>query len=135
MSTDRGALVCEPERKAELEARNGVEQIDYITELVESGIHALRESHVLQLQAIAVRDVYPCGGRYRDATKDVFIQNSRHVVPHCSLVPSLVRDAIDWVNSHPSCSALERAAYAQWRFNWIHPFAGGTAVHRAHSPI
>jgi Fic family protein len=29
------------------------------------------------------------------------------------------------VNGHPDSSALERAAYAQWRFNWIHPFAGG----------
>jgi Fic family protein len=111
---DRGALLCDPEQKAALEARNGVEQIDYITELVGSGIRSLRESHVLELQQIAVRDVYPCGGRYRDARKNVFIQNSRHVVPHCSLVPSLVRDAVEWVNSHPDSSALERAAYAQW---------------------
>jgi Fic family protein len=123
--SEAGALLCEPERRAELEARNGVAQLDYITDLVESGARELRESHVLALQEIAVRDVYPCGGRYRDATKDVFIQNSKHAVPHCALAPSLVRDAIDWVNREAGRSALERAAYAQWRFNWIHPFAGG----------
>jgi Fic family protein len=123
--SEAGALLCAPEQKAELEARNGVEQIDYITDLVESGARELRESHVLGLQAIAIRDVYPCGGRYRDATKDVFIQNSQHEVPHCALVPSLVRDAVTWVNLETGRSALERAAYAQWRFNWIHPFAGG----------
>ena len=122
---DSGPLLCSPDEKAELEARNGVEQLDYITDLVESGAVQLRESHVLGLQAIAVRDVYPCAGRYRDATKDVFIQNSKHRVPHCALVPSLVRDAIEWVNRQTHRSALERAAYAQWRFNWIHPFAGG----------
>jgi Fic family protein len=123
--SEAGALLCDPARKAELETRNGVDQLDYITELVESGARELRESHVLGLQAMAIRDVYPCGGKYRDATKDVFIQNSKHEVPHCALVPSLVRDAIDWVNRETDRSALERAAYAQWRFNWIHPFAGG----------
>lgn len=125
MSFDGGALLCEPERKAELEARNGVDQLDYITDLVDSGAKELRESHVLGLQAIAIRDVYPCGGKYRDATKDVFIQNSKHKVPACAFVPVLVRDAVDWVNRETGRSALERAAYAQWRFNWIHPFAGG----------
>ena len=40
-------------------------------------------------------------------------------------MPSLVRDAISWVNRKTDRSALEGAAYAQWRFNWIHPFAGG----------
>lgn len=125
MALEAGALLCAPDQKAELEVRNGAEQLDYVTELVESGARELRESHVLGLHAIAVRDVYPCGGRYRDATKDVFIQNSKHQVPHCALVPSYVRDAIDWVNRATKRSALERAAYAQWRFNWIHPFAGG----------
>jgi Fic family protein len=131
MVSEAGALLCEPGRKAELELRNGAEQLDYVTELVESGARQLRESHVLGLQAIAVRDVYPCAGKYRDATKDVFIQNSKHEVPHCALVPSYVRDAIDWVNQATNRSALERAAYAQWRLNWIHPFARGeTAVRR-----
>lgn len=118
-------LLCAPEQKGELEARNGVAQLDYITDLVESGQQELRESHVLRLQEIAIRDVYPCGGKYRDMTKRVAIQNSQHTLPDCALVPSLVRDAIDWVNREKEKAALERAAYAQWRFNWIHPFAGG----------
>jgi Fic family protein len=125
VGSEGGPLLCDPANKAELELRNGDDQLDYITELVESGARELRESHVLHLQALAIRDVYPCGGKYRDATKDVFIQNSKHQVPHCALVPSLVRDAVDWVNRERHRSALERASYAQWRFNWIHPFAGG----------
>lgn len=125
---DRGPLLCETGQKAELEARNGALQLEYITQLVEGGAKYLRESHVLQLQKIAVDDIYPCAGKYRDAYKRVVITNTDHAVPESALVPSLVRDAVDWINDerndHP-CSALDRAAYALWRFNWIHPFAGG----------
>lgn len=125
MVAEAGAPLCESSRKAALELRNGVEQLDYVTELVESGATELRESHVLGLHEIAVRDIYSCGGKYRDTTKEVFIQNSKHQVPECALVPLHVRDAIAWVNRQCGRSALERAAFAQWRFNWIHPFAGG----------
>lgn len=120
-----GPLLCDPARKAELEARNGDDQLDYITDLIDRGVRELRESHVLELQSIAVREIYPCGGRYRDTTKGVFIQNSKHQVPDAAFVPSLVRDAIEWINVETARSALERASYALWRFNWIHPFAGG----------
>jgi Fic family protein len=121
---DRGPLLCAPDAKAKPEARNGVEQLDYITELVEGGARELRESHVLGLQDI--RDVYPCGGKYRTALHNVFIANSAHTLPEAAFVRSLVRDAVDWINrQRGQRSALERAAYALWRFNWIHPFAGG----------
>jgi Fic family protein len=122
---DDSPLLCDPSQKAELEARNGVDQLDYITALVDRGATALRESHVLELQSIAVRNIYPCAGSYRDARRKVFIQNSQHQVPHCSLVQAHVRDAVEWVNREKHRSALECAGYALWRFNWIHPFAGG----------
>ena len=120
-----GPLLCDPNRKADLEARNGDDQLEYITDLVDRGARELRESHVLTLQELAIREIYPCGGRYRNATKDVFIHNSQHQLPDVAFVPSLVRDAVDWLNRETSRSALEKASYALWRFNWIHPFAGG----------
>lgn len=123
---ETGPLLCDPHDKARLEARNGVEQLDYITSLLDRGVDDLRESHILELQQIAVHDVYPCAGRYRDARKNVVIQNSGHELPEAAFVATHVRDAVDWVNtSRGTRSALERAAYALWRFNWIHPFAGG----------
>lgn len=118
---DPGPLLCASEAKATLEARNGVEQLDYITDLVEGGARELRESQVLALQDIAIRDVYPCGGKYRTALHHVFIANSAHTLPEAAFVPALVRDAVDLINSQRGRrSALERAAYALWRFNWIH---------------
>lgn len=126
MSGGHDPLLCPSEQKAPLEARNGVEQLDYITSLIERGAEELRESQVLELQEIAIRDIYPCGGKYRDANKKVIIQNSDHELPEAAFVPALVRDAVDWINaSRGQRSALERAAYALWRFNWIHPFSGG----------
>ena len=126
MGGGNGPLLCSEADKAPLEARNGVEQLDYITSLLERGADDLRESHVLELQGIAVRDIYPCAGKYRDATKTVIIRNSGHQLPEPAFVPTHVRDAVAWINGNRGRrSALERAAYALWRFNWIHPFAGG----------
>jgi Fic family protein len=55
----------------------------------------------------------------------VHIANSPHKIPEPALVPALVNQAIDWINRERHRPPLERAAYALWRFNWIHPFRGG----------
>lgn len=122
---DRGPLLCAPSDKPLLEAKNGAEQLDYINHLVSIGIKDLRESHVRELQKIAIRDIYPCGGSYRDARKRVEITNSPHTLPDAAFVPALVQEAVDFINDRGGKSALERAAYALWRLNWIHPFAVG----------
>jgi Fic family protein len=118
-------LLCPPQEKAAREVANGVEQIAYIDELVSQGAREVRESHVLELHHLAVVGIYPCAGQYRDATKAVSIQGSGHKIPEPALVPSFVRDALTWINDGSDRSALERAAFCLWRFNWIHPFAGG----------
>ncbi|WP_420810771.1 Fic family protein [Haliangium ochraceum] len=79
---------------------------------------------MLQLHALAVQGIYPCAGQYRNAWRNVRIQGSEHQVPEPALVPNHVRDLLDRLNSKQG-SALKRAAYALWRINWIHPFAGG----------
>ena len=118
-------LLCSPgEEKAELEGANGLDQIQYISELVRDGISEIRESHVRELHRLAVNGIYPCGGTFRAVP--VSITNSPHIPPPYPLVRSLVADALDWINDNrQKRPALERAAYALWRFNWIHPFAGG----------
>jgi Fic family protein len=84
----------------------------------------IRESHVLELQAIAVEGIYPCAGQYRDARSNVYISDSSHKPPEAALIQGFVREMIDRVNDGGT-PALERAAYALWRLNWIHPFRGG----------
>jgi Fic family protein len=120
-------LLCAPDDKARLETRNGVDQLDYISYLV-NDIHAvdLRESHVREFHKIAIKDIYPCGGRYRDARFRVVITGSQHELPPASRVPSLIADLLEDLNqSHETRPAIDRAALALWRVNWIHPFNGG----------
>lgn len=120
-------LLCSPSDKEHLEARNSAEQLCYIEYLVARlGVSEIRESHVLELQRLAVTDIYPCAGSYRSATADVRIGGSEHTLPEPALVPSLVKEALTWINN-PKRKVMERAAYALWRFNWIHPFRGGNA--------
>ncbi len=121
---DHHPLLCPPEEKAEREGANGLDQIQYISELILSGVSEIRESHVRELHRLAVNGIYPCGGSFRTIT--VSITNSEHKPPHHPLVRAMVADALDWINgSRGTKPALERASYALWRFNWIHPFAGG----------
>jgi Fic family protein len=124
---DPNPLLCDPSEKAAIEVRNGVEQLRYLDYLVsERGATELRESFVLELQQIAVKDIYPCGGKYRTVLQRVRISNSPHQIPEPAFVQALTQEAVDLINGQrKERSALDRAAYALWRFNWIHPFAGG----------
>jgi Fic family protein len=64
--------------------------------------------------------------RWQFSEHAVHITNSPHTPPAQYFVRSYSIDALDWLNAQRgAASALERAAYALWRFNWIHPFAGG----------
>jgi hypothetical protein len=76
------SLLCRPEEKAQLEARNGVDQLGYINYIVNT-LHAveLRESHVREFHGIAISGIYSCGGQYRDATTNVVIRGSDHTLP------------------------------------------------------
>jgi Uncharacterized conserved protein len=120
-------LLCAPDDKARLETRNGVDQLDYISYLVnEHRVVDLRESHVRQFHSDAIKDIYPCGGRYRDAGFRVVIVGSPHELPPASRVPSLLADLLEDLNqSRETRPAIDRAALALWRVNWIHPFNGG----------
>jgi Fic family protein len=121
---DHNPLLCPPEEKAAREAANGLDQIQCISELVQTGVQEIRESHVRELHRLAVNGIYPCGGSFRQIA--VSITNSDHIPPAHTLVRSFVADALDWINGNRTTKpALERASYALWRFNWIHPFAGG----------
>jgi Fic family protein len=57
---------------------------------------------------------------------DVRIRGSEHKLPPAAQVPTLVSDLVAKLNAErESVPALDRAGYALWRINWIHPFAGG----------
>lgn len=127
MSDQHSPLLCDPADKARIEAENGVEQLDYISYLAtELKLKDVRVSHVLEFHKLAVKNIYPCAGTYRNALYQIVIRGSEHQVPHESRVPGLVSDLVDFLNAtRDGMPTLDRAAFALWRFNWIHPFAGG----------
>ncbi len=117
-------LLCAPERKAELEARNALAQLEYLEYVVGRGQRAIRLSDVLQLQQLAVEGIYPCGGHFRDARFSVELPDSAHRPPPASMVEPHVLELLDAINSKTSF-VTTRAAFALWRLNWIHAFPGG----------
>lgn len=89
-------------------------------------ITEIRESHLLALQAHAVEGIYPCAGQYRNARTKISISDSEHVPPEAAFVQSHVSELLAYINAtRDKRPPLERAAYALWRLNWIHPFNGG----------
>jgi Fic family protein len=115
-------LLCAKADKAKIEAENGIEQVEYVQYQLELGVRDLREMHLLELHKLAVQNIYPCAGSFRSGPVTV----GPHTPPDAWQVQNLSGEALDWINGqNGSVSALERAAYALWRFNWIHPIFGG----------
>ena len=83
--------------------------------------------------------MFPCGGQFRNAILEVELEGggATHEPPEPALIEGYVREALDLINRRlaaindesfsesKASEAIEVAAYALWRFNWIHPFAGG----------
>jgi Fic family protein len=122
-------LIRDPRERAEAEARNGLRQYDAgiaaIQETLErEGRFRLRPSLLLGLHREALRGISLYAGNFRPG--GVEIRGSRHAPPGAHLVPELVEDMCDYVNSQwDEASPLHLAAYVMWRLNWIHPFADG----------
>lgn len=120
-------LLCPREEKAELETSNCVVQLEYIEYLVRDlKIDEIRESHVKELHKLAIAGLYACGGEYQRWTRSAELHGggATHDPPEPARIPALVHEALARIND-TSVHPLERAGYALWRFNWIHPFAGG----------
>ena len=121
-------LEKDPDAKARREARNALEQFETVNAMVDSWLERstarLRPSHLLSLQRMALDGLSEYAGTWRPA--DIKIGESDHQPPGAHLVPELVEDLCDYVNSNwEKLSAIDLAAYVMWRLNWIHPFTDG----------
>jgi Fic family protein len=122
-------LISDPEERARAEARNGLRQFDLGIKIVEDALakgplYKLRPSALLALHRTALEGINAFAGNFRPA--GIEIQGSKHTPPGAYLVPELVEDMCDYVNSNWSTSTpVHLAAYVMWRLNWIHPFVDG----------
>jgi len=121
-------LIVDPDQKAHQEAKNGLRQFDHAIELVEYWLQPerpfrLRPSAILGLNRVALEGVNRYPGVYRPGA--IQIQGSKHTPPGLHLVPELVEDLCDYVNSNWGRTPIHLASYVMWRLNWIHPFVDG----------
>ena len=123
------ALVTDPDEIARIEARNGVLQMDTVTEMIEYFSHPerkfkLRPSQLLTLHRIALDGLSSYAGNWRPA--GIEIKGSKHQPIGAHLVPEEIEHLCDYVNDNwDRSSPLHLAAYALWKLNWIHPFTDG----------
>ncbi len=126
---DEPRLVDDEDERARVEAANGLKQFDQVIGMVREWTDGgrrfkLRPSMLLALQRTALEGLSSYAGNYRPGA--VAIGKSKHVPPAAYLVPELVEDMCEYVNSNfDSKTAAHLAAYVMWRINWIHPFADG----------
>lgn len=121
-------LIRDPSKRARREARNSLRQFDLAASIVEDYLekrrrYRLSTSHVLQLHKVALEGISLFAGTFRNTP--IRIGRSAHSPPDAHLVPYLVQEMCDYVNSNWRRSALHLCAYVMWRMNWIHPFTDG----------
>jgi Fic family protein len=123
------ALVSDPDEIARIEARNGVRQMDAVTEMIEYYSHPerqfkLRPSQLLNLHRTALDGLSSYAGNWRPA--GIEIKGSRHQPVGAHVVPEEIEHMCDYVNDNwEKSTPLHLAAYALWKLNWIHPFTDG----------
>lgn len=121
-------LISDPAERAKQEARNGLRQFDEVIEQTEYWLHPdrpfrPRPSAVLTLHRRALEGISAFAGVWRPA--GIAIVGSRHTPPAAYLVPELIEEMCDYVNSSWQKSPVHLAAYLMWRMNWIHQFVDG----------
>lgn len=121
-------LIADPEKKAQQEVKNGFRQFDSVIEQIEywrqpERVFKLRPSSIVGLNRVALEGLTAFAGIYRPT--GIEIKGSRHQPPPAHLVPELVEDLCEYVNSNWARSPLHLASYVLWRLNWIHPFVDG----------
>jgi Fic family protein len=91
---------------------------------IRSGFFRLKLSFFTKLHSIGYSSIGPSAGQIRD--KNVYISNSSLKAPIPSEILPLLDDMCDYINDNWKLySAIHLAAYAMWRFLWIHPFTDG----------
>lgn len=129
-STKQVELVTDPDEKARREAENGIRQTELALEIIRNFVKdkerpfRLRQSLLLQLNAVALQDIHVFAATYRNGSATV--HGSNHEPPPAFRVADDTADLCEYVNTHwTDKSAIHLAAYTLWRVNWVHPFADG----------
>lgn len=85
---------------------------------------SFRPSQLQSLHRVALMGLSAYAGNWRPS--GIEIQGSGHTPPEPFLIPELIEEMCDYVNTKWSeKSPLHLASYVMWKLNWIHPFTDG----------
>ena len=105
-----------------LEVKNHPEAITYVERLA-SG-NELKETDILTLHQILMKDILGGAGRYR--TAEVRIKGSTHIPAPAYEIPFKIRDMLETYNRNPNeLLPIEMAARLHHQLVHIHPFHDG----------
>jgi hypothetical protein len=109
-----------------LTMENGARQYDFLKSAVEASIALgrpfLSTQVIKALNYHAIACLHAYAGEFRPC--QVYVGN--HTPPAEYRVQALMDDFVNWVNRNlESADPVALAAFALWRFNWIHPFING----------
>jgi Fic family protein len=121
-------LIADPDLKARQEAKNVIRQFDVAIEQIDYWLQPerpfkLRPSAIMNLNRVALDGLSGYAGIYRPSA--IEIKGSKHNPPGAHLVPELIEEMCDYVNTNWTRSPIHLASYVLWRLNWIHPFVDG----------
>lgn len=122
----KGAVYKDLDDKRGLESRNGLIQAEFIVFTAQnwSASSRLTPELLLELQRIAVTQIYRCAGFFRDGP--VTLQGVEHQPPPHNEVERYVLEMCEYVHQNwKTRLPIHLASYLMWRVNWIHPFYGG----------
>jgi|SRR5689334_9436488 len=122
----KGAIYRDEDDKRQQESRNGVIQARFVIHTASNWTTGsqITPDLLLELQRLAVNQIYRCAGNFRDGP--VYLKGGTHEPPPWEQVRGLVDEMCRYVNeSWPTATPVHIAAYLMWRMNWIHPFFGG----------
>lgn len=111
-----------------LQERNLARQYDLLINFIELGLtlgpHAFDKYTLYALNHAAVCGISQMAGRFRE--EPIYIGNSTHKPPRYQDVPHLIDRFFSFLYENwDDADEFTLAAYALWRFNWIHPFIEG----------
>ena len=122
----RGPVYSSKEEKRSQERRNDVRQAQFVMYTAQNWgpNDRITPELLLELQRLAVNQIYRCAGHFRDDR--VTLDGATHTPPPQQDVLGLVNEMCSYVNERwETTTPIHLSAYAMWRMNWIHPFFGG----------
>jgi len=112
--------------KDHLEAKNHTEALEYLTELIDKDKkHTISEQFIRSLHQLVVQDTdKEWAGKYRNS--GVMITGTDHRPPEAILIPSLLKELLDWIKTNKrKLHVVELAALFHHKLVHIHPFFDG----------